>query len=156
PFTNDETVVRGAYGVYMDQPMTSIVTPLAGNPPLGIPLTFSGTIRLDNAINAARPAGLAPQSIDNNFENAYVQSWNLNVQRQFFNTVVMAGYFGSKGTHLITRRNLNQPVNGIRPFPALSGSSPILPGTALGNITEVGSSGDSSYNALWLIATRRL
>ena len=156
PFSDGETVVRGAYGVYVDQPMTSIVTPLAGNPPLATPLTFSGAIRLDNAINVARPAGLAPQSIDNNFENAYVQSWNLNVQREFHNTVLMGGYFGSKGTHLITRRNINQPVNGARPFPALSGSSPILPGTPLGNITEVGSSGDSSYNALWLIATRRL
>lgn len=156
PFSDGKTVVRGAYGVYVDQPMTSIVTPLAGNPPLAMPLTFSGPIRLDNAIHVAGPAGLAPQSIDDNYENAYVQSWNLNLQREFHNTVLMGGYFGSKGTHLITRRNINQPVNGARPFSALSESSPILPGTPLGNITEVGSSGDSSYNALWMIATRRL
>jgi len=68
----------------------------------------------------------------------------------------MAGYIGSKGTHLITRRNINQPVNGVRPYPALSLSSPILPGTTLGNITQVESSGNSSYNALWVTATRRL
>ena len=68
----------------------------------------------------------------------------------------MVGYIGSKGTHLITRRNINQPVNGVRPYPALSSSSPILPGTALGNITQVESSGNSSYNALWVTATRRL
>lgn len=156
PFSGDETVVRGAYGVYVDQPMTSIVTPLAGNPPLAVPLTFSGAIHLDNAINVAGPAGLAPLSIDHDFDNAYTQSWNLNVQRQFFNTAVMLGYLGSKGTHLITRRNINQPVNGTRPFPALSGTSSILPGATLGNITEVGSSGNSSYNALLLTATRRL
>lgn len=151
-----ETVVRGAYGVYVDQPMTSIVTGLGGNPPLAVPLTFSGTIRLGNAITLAGPAGLAPVSIDRNFGNAYVQSWNLNVQREFFKTALMVGYLGSKGTHLITRRNLNQPVNGVRPYPALSATSPILPGRPLGNITEVGSSGNSSYNALWLTATRRL
>jgi hypothetical protein len=156
PFAGDETVVRGAYGVYVDQPMTSVVTPLSGNPPLAIPLTVSGSIRLDNAFNVAAPAGLAPLSIDHDFDNAYVQSWNLNVQRQFLNTTVMLGYLGSKGTHLITRRNVNQPVNGARPFPALSATSPILPGAALGNITEVGSSGNSSYNALLLTATRRL
>ena len=69
---------------------------------------------------------------------------------------VMIGYFGSKGTHLILRRNINQPVNGVRPFAALSASSPILPGTPLGNITEVGSSGNSSYNALWVAANQRL
>lgn len=156
PFSGDETVLRGAYGVYVDQPMTSVVTPLSGNPPLAIPLTVSGAIHLDNAIDVAGPAGLAPLSIDHNFDNAYVQSWNFNVQRQFFNTAVMLGYLGSKGTHLITRRNINQPINGARPFPALSGASPILPGAALGNITEVGSSGNSSYNALLLTATRRL
>jgi hypothetical protein len=156
PFAHDETVVRAAYGVYVDQPMTSVVTPLAGNPPLGIPLTVSGAIHLDNAINIAGPAGLAPLSIDHNFENAYVQSWNFNVQRQFFNTAFMVGYLGSKGTHLITRRNINQQIDGRRPFPALSPASPILPRATLGNITEVGSSGNSSYNALLLTATRRL
>ncbi|MEN3330363.1 MAG: hypothetical protein V7638_5170 [Acidobacteriota bacterium] len=156
PFAHDETVVRAAYGVYVDQPMTSIVTGLGGNPPLALPLTFSGAIRLNNAIDVAGPAGLAPVSIDHNYRNAYVQSWNLNVQHEFFKTAFMAGYLGSKGTNLITRRNINQPVNGARPYPTLSATSPILPGTALGNITEVGSSGNSSYNALLLTATRRL
>ena len=156
PFSQSRMVVRGAYGIYVDQPMTSIVTGLGGNPPLATPLTFSGTIRLNNAISLAGPAGLAPASIDRNYDNAYVQSWNLNVQRELFGTALMIGYLGSKGTHLITRRNINQPVNGVRPYPALSQKSPILPGTTLGNITEVGSSGNSSYNALWLTATRRL
>ena len=150
-----ELVVRGAYGVNVDQPMTSIVTGLGGNPPLAMPLTFSGTVRLNNAISLAGPDGLAPVSIDRNYRNAYVQSWNLNVQRQLFTTALMVGYLGSKGTHLITRRNINQPLNGVRPYPALSVTSPILPGRPLGNITEVGSSGNSSYNALWLTATRR-
>jgi hypothetical protein len=156
PFARDETVVRAAYGVYVDQPMTSIVTGLAGNPPLALPLTFSGPIGLNEAVDVAGPAGLAPVSIDHDYRNAYVQSWNLNVQRQFLSTVLLVSYVGSKGTKLITRRNINQPINGVRPFPALSETSPILPNTPLGNITEVGSSGNSSYNALWVTATRRL
>ena len=156
PFGGGKTVLRGAYGIYVDQPMTSIVTGTSGNPPLGIPLTFTGTVRLDNAIDVAGPAGLAPQSIDHDFDNAYVQSWNLNVQHQFELFALLVGYVGSKGTHLITRRNINQPVNGVRPYPALSGSSPILPGATLGNVTQVESSGNSSYNALWVTATRRL
>jgi hypothetical protein len=100
--------------------------------------------------------GLSPQTIDKDFENAYMQSWNLNVQRELASGLaVMAGYFGSKGTHLILRRNINQPVNGVRPFAALSVSSPILPGTPLGNITQVESSGNSTYNALWVTAKQR-
>jgi Carboxypeptidase regulatory-like domain/TonB dependent receptor len=156
PFSDGNTVVRGAYGIYVDQPMTSLVTPTAGNPPLAIPLTFTGSVRLDNAVDVAAPTGLAPQTVDHDFENAYMQSWNLNLQHQFTPFVLMVGYVGSKGTHLITRRNLNQPVNGVRPYPALSNSSPILPGTPLGNITQAEGSGNSSYNALWATARRRL
>src|SRR4030095_10484851 len=67
----------------------------------------------------------------------------------------MVGYFGSKGTHLRLSRNINQPVNGVRPFIRLSNSSPILPGASLGNITQVEGTGNSSYNALWTSANLR-
>jgi Carboxypeptidase regulatory-like domain/TonB dependent receptor-like, beta-barrel len=157
PFKDGKTSLRAGYGFQTDQPMTSIVLNTAMNPPLAMPLAFSGTIRLDNAANLAVAAGLAPQSINHGFDNAYVQSWNLNVQREVTSTLVlMGGYFGSKGTHLIVRRNINQPVNGIRPYPSLSPSSPILPGVPLGNITQVESAGNSSYQAMWLTATQRL
>jgi hypothetical protein len=156
PFNRGRTVVRGAYAILVDQPMTSVVSAASGNPPLAIPLTFSGPIRLDNAISVARSAGLAPQSVDRSFDNAYVQSWNLNIQHALTtNLAMLAGYFGSKGTHLITRRNINQPANGLRPYPALSQSSPILPGAPLGNIIQAESSGNSSYNALWVTANQR-
>jgi hypothetical protein len=157
PFKDGKTAVRAAYAILVDQPMTSIVTGTAANPPLAVPLTFTGAIRFDNAIDLARDAGLAPVSIAHDFDNAYMQSWNVNVQRELTRSLaVSAAYVGSKGSHLILRRNINQPVNGVRPFPALSASSPILPGTPLGNITEVESAGNSSYNALWLTASERL
>jgi hypothetical protein len=156
PFNHGTTVVRGAYAILVDQPMTSVVSATSGNPPLAMPLTFSGPIRLDNAISLAGVAGLAPQTVDRRFDNAYVQSWNLNVQRELTsNLALMTGYFGSKGTHLITRRNINQPANGLRPYPALSELSAILPSATLGNITQAESSGNSSYNALWVTANQR-
>jgi Carboxypeptidase regulatory-like domain/TonB dependent receptor-like, beta-barrel len=157
PFKDGKTSVRAGYSVQTDQPMTSVVLSTATNPPLAMPLSFSGTVRLDNAIQLARAAGLAPQSINNGFDNAYLQSWNFNVQREIRrNLVLMSGYIGSKGSHLIVRRNINQPINGVRPFQTLSASSPILPGAALGNITQVESAGNSSYNALWASVTQRL
>jgi len=157
PFKDGRTSVRGGYSVQTDQPMTSIVLSTATNPPLAMPLTFSGTVRLDNAIQMADAAGLAPLSINHGFDNAYLQSWNLNVQRELKrDLVLMGGYIGSKGSHLIVRRNINQPIDGVRPFPKLSAASPILPGTSLGNITQVESAGNSSYNALWITATQRL
>jgi hypothetical protein len=39
--------------------MTSVVTGTSANPPLAIPLTYTGAIRLDNAIDIAQTAGLA-------------------------------------------------------------------------------------------------
>src|SRR5689334_15119559 len=157
PFSDGKTSVRAAYALQTDQPMTSIVIGTTTNPPLAMPLTFSGAIRLDNALQLAGPAGLAPQSIAHDFDNAYLQSWNLNVQRELFrNLALSVGYFGSKGTHLISRRNLNQPINGVRPFPRLSQSSSILPGASLGNVTQVESAGNSSYNALWVTGSQRL
>jgi len=157
PWRNGKTSVRGAYAVLVDQPITSIATPLSANPPFALPLTFTGPVRFDNAITLAGIAGIAPQTIDRDFDNAYIQSWNLNIQRELTpHLALMIGYFGSKGTHLIIRRNINQPLNGTRPFPALSSASPILPGAPLGNITQVESSGNSSYNALWVTANHRL
>jgi Carboxypeptidase regulatory-like domain/TonB dependent receptor len=157
PFKDGKTSLRAAYAVQVDQPMTSLVTVTAANPPLAVPLTFSGPIRFDNALSVAGVAGLAPQTVDHDFENAYVQSWNVNFQRELKRNVTMTvGYFGSKGTHLILRRNINQPINGVRPYPSLSTSSPILPGTPLGNVTQAESSGFSSYNALWATLNQRV
>ena len=157
PFGDGKTSVRTAYAIMVDQPVTNSVTGPTANPPLATPLTFAGNVRLTNAATTAASAGLAPNTIDHDFHNAYVQSWNLNVQRAITPTLgVMLGYFGSKGTHLRISRNLNQFVNGVRPFPRLSTSSPILPGAALGNITQIESTANSSYNAMWATADKRL
>ncbi|HEY7413093.1 MAG TPA: TonB-dependent receptor [Vicinamibacteria bacterium] len=156
PFGDGRTSVRAAYALLSDQPVTNMVTPTSANPPLVTPLAFTGAIKLDNALDTAGPAGLAPSSVNEDFRNPLIQSWNLNVQRELWrDTALMVGYFGSKGEHLRVSRNINQFVNGARPYPRLAASSPILPGTTLGNITEVTSLGYSRYDALWLQLTKR-
>jgi hypothetical protein len=157
PFGDGKTSVRAAYAILVDQPVTNVVTPTASNPPLATPLTFTGAIRFDNAATVAGLAGLAPASVDSDFDNAYVQSWNLNLQREITPGLgLTVGYFGSKGTHLRISRNINQPINGVRPFANLSASSPIRPNAPLLNITEISSGANSSYNALWVTANKRL
>jgi outer membrane receptor protein involved in Fe transport len=157
PFNDGKTSARAAYAILTDQPVTNVVTPLTSNPPLATPLTFSGPITFANAVVTAGLAGLAPNNVDPGFNNAYVQSWNLNIQREVAKDLgVTVGYFGSKGTHLRISRNLNQPINGVRPIPAVSASSPIRPGAPLNNIVQIEGTGNSSYNALWLTASKRL
>lgn len=157
PFGRGKTIVRSAYSIQVDEPLTGITSPTSSNPPLATPLSIAGPVRLNNALELAQPAGLAPTTVDPGFDNAYLQSWNLNVQQQLTRTAsILVGYIGSKATHLTLRRNINQPVNGVRPYATLSPLSPILPGAPLGNITEAESTGNSSYNALWGAIDQRL
>ena len=120
--------------------MTNVVSPTAGNPPIVTPLTFTGpagSIRLDNAIAVAGPAGLAPASVDAGFRNPSMQTWNVNVQREFYrNMTFTLGYFGSKGEHLRVSRNVNQFYRHPRaPLPKVASTGPIQRAN-VSNITE--------------------
>jgi hypothetical protein len=160
PFHNDKTVVRAAYAILTDQPVTNAVTPLSSNPPFALPVTTTSATNAISFLNtgAATAGSIGPATISPTFDNPYVQSWNLNVQRQVTPSLgLMAGYFGSKGTHLRILLNENQKGNAATvPFPALSASSPILPGKTLSNINEVDSSSNSNYNALWVTLTKHV
>src|SRR4029434_1910183 len=129
-------------------PVTNVVTGLAANPPLASPRTFTGPIRFDNANLVSMAAGLAPARIDPDFDNAYIQSYNLNVQREITPTLTaMVGYFGSKGTHLRISRNINPYTDQINPLARrVSG---------FGNITEITGAGNSNYNAMWITGNKR-
>ena len=166
PFKDGKTSVRAAYAILADQPVTNLVTGNATNPPLATAVALPSTVptvHLFDAIDVARPgATVSPSSADPNFNNAYVQSWNLNIQREVGSGLaVTVGYFGSKGTHLRLTRNLNQTflnsaLVATRPFPTLSSSSPTAPNTPLLNITFREGTGVSNYNALWVTANKRL
>ena len=160
PFNDGKTSVRAAYAILADQPVTNVVTPVTSNPPLADPRSLTTTlptIPLTGA-DTIGAAALALNNVDPNFNNAYVQSWNLNIQREVARDLgVTIGYFGTKGTHLRISRNINQPINGgVRPFPTVSASSPFRGGSALNNVVQIEGTGNSSYNALWLTATKRL
>jgi hypothetical protein len=160
-FQNGKTIVRSAYAIMADQPTSNLVTPLASNPPFANPVTFNGpgTVTFSNALSQAKAAGsLSPTTVSHDFSTPYMQSWNFNIQQQITSDLgIMAGYFGNKGTHLRTALNINQFLAGTsqRPYPALAAGS-IAPGTALGNITQWQSIGNSEYNGLWITATKRL
>jgi len=157
PFKDGKTSVRAAYAILADQPVSNVVTPLTSNPPLADPRIVTGAVSLINP-GGGGAATLAPNTVDRGFDNAYVQSWNLNIQREVGKDLgVTIGYFGTKGTHLRISRNINQPINGgARPFTTLSSSDPFRPNATLNNITQIEGTGNSSYNALWVTATKRL
>ncbi len=156
PTGDGKLAVRGAYAVMINQTNTGYIGGSASNPPLATPLNVAGAVRLDSALATAQASGLAPTTTNPNFVPGRMQTWNVNVEREFGATGVMVGYFGSYGDRLRIPININQFVNGVRPYPRLSATSPILPGAALGNITEVESTGWSHYKGLWITANRRM
>ena len=143
PFKQGKTVIRSSYAIMTDQPTIGLVTALASNPPYALPISFSPTaatpfVTLGNAYNFAS-GFVSPASVAHGYHDAYVSEWNFNIQQQLGRDYgFMLGYFGSKGTDLNIRRNYDQFINGARPIPVLSSSSPIDPGLPLGTINVYG------------------
>ncbi|HEY6212365.1 MAG TPA: TonB-dependent receptor [Vicinamibacterales bacterium] len=165
PSADEKTVVRSAYAIMVNQSNTGYFSGETGNPPIVNPLSGQATgnaasnLRLDNVSAQAGAASLAPSFTDPNFLPGRMQTWNVNVERQFGSLGLMVGYFGSHGDRQRIPINFNQfttPGGTVRPFPRLSATSPILPGTTLGNITEQTSLGWSDYKGLWVTANHRL
>jgi hypothetical protein len=158
-FGTGRTVLRGGFAYLADQPVLTNVSGLSSNPPLAKPVSFTGTssntIPVASLYNSALLSALALSSTNPNFRNAYMETYNFNVQQALpWNMVATAGYYGSVGRHLRIRTNENQPVGptnaSVRPYLTLSASSPIDPGASINsNIALANSTSASSYNALW-------
>jgi hypothetical protein len=156
PTKDEKTVLRAGYGVYYDQSALAPGEALYFNAPFfdlrlffslpGLPLTLNNPF--PNNFPFALPSSAL--AIQRDLRTPYMQHWNVNVQRQFGRSrVVEIAYVGSKGTKLLTARDINQPpASFVRPNPR--------PNPAFDDIDIIESRADSNYHALQARLQQRL
>ena len=151
-------MLRGGYGFQVDQPITGVVTGLSSNPPLALPISVQANSfgALPGKFTGA-PASVAPVVVNPNFQNANVQSWNLNLEQQI--DAAWASWWAISeakapiwkstvtSTSLVSELGQVNGRNPIRPFQRLTYQLGIF--SLANSITERDRSSNSIYNALW-------
>ena len=163
-FGTGRTVLRGGYAYLVDQPVSGVVTGLASNPPFSTAVSYNGTpIPLSSLYASAAASGISLYAVNPGYKNAYIESFNLNLQQAMpWGLVAQVYYDGSVGRHLELESNINQVTGAtsavqVHPFTTLAGTSPIRPGGAIAsNIGDRTSNGHSSYNALWTVLSKNM
>jgi Carboxypeptidase regulatory-like domain len=114
PWGNGKTSIRTGYGIYHEQVLNGTLLQMIGlNPPYQITCSVTGINIANPTPGGACPivAGTAAQNIravQADWKTPYMQHWSLDWQQQLWkDTIITAGYYGSKGTNLIGAFELN-------------------------------------------------
>lgn len=170
-----DTVVRAGYGRFFmlferagSEDQLSLNLPWLVNNVVTAPNNNStaNNIRLRTGFNLSlNPANVDPitvrlRAVNPESQNPNIDQWNLGIQRLLPGDMVLTlDYVGTKGTHLSTLSNLNQPLfnaNGTIMNAVINGTlQPVLPYPLLGPIEFRDNGGNSNYHGGELTLEKR-
>ncbi|MFB3827544.1 MAG: TonB-dependent receptor domain-containing protein [Bryobacteraceae bacterium] len=146
---DERTAVRAGYGMYYDSGTLIVNSSLYFNPPFFAIRVFFPTAASLLTLSDPFPSrgGITPPASPNtvspDLTTGMLQHWNLNVQREIRGAGTLSlAYAGSKGTHLVRSRDLNQPR------PAAGDVQSRRPYRAFGNLLLAESGSNSSFHSL--------
>ncbi|MGH9630811.1 MAG: carboxypeptidase regulatory-like domain-containing protein [Bryobacteraceae bacterium] len=153
------TVIRGGYGIYVDDLTSSLWRLGTGGP-------FVSEETFDNAITNGVPRFQFPNAFPPGFgaigaqsfsainpklRNPYIQQWNLTLEQEVANVGFRVSYIGTNTRKLIWVQNINQPVPSSTPF---SNSRRQFPN--LRNIDVRDNGANHNYHSLHITGERKL
>ncbi|HVZ60065.1 MAG TPA: TonB-dependent receptor, partial [Terriglobales bacterium] len=172
-FGNGKTAMRGGAGIYYD--VGNLGEAFTANAGGMLPLASSLTV-INTTTNAvigfplvypANASGFTLGTLDYNSNQPHLVNYNLSLERQLPGEVVLSvAYVGSRGAHLWQAREGNPApptalVNGV-PYwstlvPACSNVVPTCRANpSLASITLISTTGQSWYNSLQTVVSKRL
>ena len=156
-WSHHNTVVRAAYGIHYDQSALAISEGLYFSEPyynLRVAFVYPGLppLTLENPFPADFPIPIpaSATAFQRNLQTPYIQQWNFGVQQQLGGSRVFEiAYVGSKGTHLIDARDINQPAPSTNP-------NFQRPNPAFADVDMIESQANSIYHSLQMRLQQRL
>ncbi|MBI3693343.1 MAG: TonB-dependent receptor [Acidobacteria bacterium] len=149
------TVLRGGYGMFHDR-WSQFASAARNNYPFNQSLSIFNTNFSNPAQGTKRIFPIGLTSFNSPWEIPYLQKWSLGVQRQLPAEMLLeVSYVGSKGTHLLRTRDINQPVASAVVASGQVSPNAVRPYLGLASVNTYETTANSIYHSLQVSAVRR-